>query len=145
MNGNFFLVTDGAPNALEWGWEAPAKFLGDHSDAYGKTLSFHVWTSQADEPRFNFWNVVIWGPGLLLYVDEDAIGVPQPEVWKPCRLPLSASGRLWKKYVGPNASEWATDEDIKRALADVQRLRIRGQFSSRGSRACLDDVVLGRE
>ncbi len=144
-NGNFWLVTLGAPNAPEWGWHAPAKFLGDHSDVYGKALSFRVWTDRADEPRFNFWNVVLGGRNIVLYVDESTIGVPQPRVWKPCRVPFSSAERQWKKFVGPNASEWATDEEIKEALSDVQGLRIRGQFSSQGSGACLDDVILGSE
>ena len=63
--GGYVSATDDE-NGDRWYWQAPAKFLGDISDAYGQALRFDLrqstLTQQRDAP-----DVVLKGPGGTFY------------------------------------------------------------------------------
>ena len=141
-NGNHFLSVDSVPDGKEWGWHAPTKFHGDHSDAFGKTLGFGLFSWDAEDQPVGRWNVVLSGARMILYLADTDLDSPAPRSWTHYYLTLGEAGR-WKKSLGGRRWEPAKDEDIKRVLSAVTDLRIRGEFTEGRTRACLDNVTLG--
>jgi hypothetical protein len=122
-----------------WGWHAPAKFHGDHSDKFGTWLRYQVWTDRADAK--NCRHVRLQGNDLTLVVDETTLPVPPAGAWKEQTIRLDRSGG-WRKAVG-KVTIPATDDDIKRALAAVTDLRITGCYSLEKDTGRLGTVEFG--
>jgi hypothetical protein len=124
-----------------WGWHAPAKFHGDHADKFGTGLLYQVWTDHADANAKPCWHVRLQGAGLTLVVDETSRPGPPAGAWTVQTIPLDHTGG-WRKLVGKVPGP-ATDDDLKRALADVTDLRIGGSYSLEKDTGRLGTVEFG--
>ena len=51
FNGNYYLFATDHPNGKEWGWHAPAKYHGDHSDKFGRYLKYDLWRGEKGQRR----------------------------------------------------------------------------------------------
>jgi hypothetical protein len=141
FEGNFYLEADDHQNGKEWGWHAPAKFHGDHADQFGRYLRYDMWTSHVDPPPVTDWLVRLQGAGMTLFQDGTSQSWPPARVWHTYSIRLAGSGG-WKVFPGGAP---ATDEDVKKVLANVTDLRLKAEFSGKRDRGCLDNVVFGAD
>lgn len=118
-----------------WYWRAPGKFRGNHSGAYGRTLSFAA--RAATFALGNKADVVIEGGGVTLVYDCHG---PTMGSWTTYTLPLAESAG-WSKQLG-NKRVPATAMDFRVVLANVEELKIRGEGGAMMSNSDLDTVVL---
>ena len=122
-----------------WYFVAPRKFLGNASEIYGKRFTFDIKQSNIfDQVRGR--DVVLNGGGLALVWNlRYAPGVD----WTPTSLRLDDQSN-WR-LDGPDGA-LATEADLRTVLADLNSLRIRGDFyDGPDDVTCLDNVYLGRE
>ena len=129
-----------------WYWEAPAKFLGDISAAYSRTLRFDLRQDSEMNSQFNAPDVIISG-GTSALIYNTAFN-PR-KLWTTYGIPLSA-GAGWMKIgltepISTAVGVRASAEDIQAVLQDVRNLRIRGEFENGVDEGFLDNVVLGGE
>lgn len=102
-------------------FNAPAKFLGDVSAAYGGTLSYQV--RHSGGTVYNAADVILTGGATPLTLVFDA--APHPTTaWTPFAIPLSAG--QWR--VGSLSGAFATAEQIMDVLSGLTSLRIRGEY-----------------
>jgi hypothetical protein len=140
--GNYFLHAEDHQNGKLWVWHAPAKFLGDHVGAFGHDLKYELKTDHADSPLRGPY-VRLRGAGLTLVVDGETLSRPTPKVWTRYKIRLDGTGG-WRKALGPKLGTIvATDEEIKKCLADLTEFSIRGEFSKGPDGGGLDNVELG--
>jgi len=133
--GGYTSATDDAQGTF-WYWQAPPKFLGDRTAAYGKLLTFDLKQSAADK-QLDESDVVLVGGGLTLVFDTSN----NPGIdWTNYSIPLQA-GAGWKKdsLTGANASE----AEIRLVLRSLTALRIRGEYREGPDTGGLDNVVFG--
>jgi hypothetical protein len=150
--GNYWLYAQVIPQGKEWGWHAPANFKGPHADKFGHFLRYDLYVDVRDRPNKDQWLVALSGGGIRIFVDGAVCEWPENEVWKTYRIRLDQSGG-WKRFVGGDRhSVPATDEDIKKVLADVTDLRILGDFcwgfrdrTGQRTGGCLDNVEFGAD
>ncbi len=133
---------DGSIRGIEagsgiWYFVAPAEYLGDREDYYGGSLTFDlrqdVATNQFDES-----DVLLTGAGKTLVLDfPDNPGTG----WTTYSVNLSL-GAGWK--VGSTGGPIASEAVIREVLADLQSLKIRGEFvvGTTGDAANLDNVSM---
>jgi len=130
-----------------WYFQAPAKYLGDQSQGYGKYLEFDLKTTDVSNP-FDDYDVVLVGAGKVLALDT-AMN-PTTTSWTSYRIALTETSG-WKK-IATESTPWSTDfaslpapsqEEFKAILADVTRLRIRGEFNTGPDTGFLDNVAFG--
>lgn len=130
--GGYVSATDDE-NGDRWYWQAPAKFLGNISDAYGYTLRFDLRqsapTQQRDAP-----DVVLKGPGGTFYFDTPN---NPGTTWTSYAVVLSETSG-WTKSDG----SIPTQAEMKALLSDVNTLRIRGEYRSGPDTGDLDNVIL---
>jgi hypothetical protein len=116
-----------------WYFRAPGSVLSALRAAENGTLSYSLKQS-ADEPGFLDDDVVIVGPaGRLSYRFPTSAGTG----WTPFSVKLSA-GAGWRW----NWSAPATQEQIRRVLANPTSLEIRGEYHTGPDEGALDTVVL---
>jgi hypothetical protein len=127
----------------EWGWHAPAKYHGDHSDKFGRLLKYSIWTSRVGDVARTDWWVCIRGGGDTLFVDGSFQRNPVAGKSEDYSVRLNTSGG-WKKWISPTEQRPATDEDIKRVLANVSDLRFKGDFCP-GAEGHLHWVIFGAD
>lgn len=134
--GGHIRNTDGR-TGISWYFNAPAKFLGDQSAAYGGTLTFNQ--SQTPFTAGLGEDVILVGTNALsLYYDnaQNAAGYP---VWTSFQIALDDTAP-WR-VTGTGAL--ATQAQIQSVLASLAALRIRGEYSSVGNdTGYLDNVAL---
>jgi predicted Ser/Thr protein kinase len=139
---NAWLVAIDQRNPKEWGWHAPRKFHGDHSDKLGRFLRYSIFTTASGRGSQNTdWYVRLTGGGIVVFVDGRTLQRPIQNQWKAYRVRLDASGG-WKIVKPGGQIARATDEDIKQVLSNVTDLRIKGEYGF-ASLGCLDNVVFG--
>ncbi|MCG3137372.1 MAG: hypothetical protein HJJLKODD_01216 [Phycisphaerae bacterium] len=112
---------------------APARYLGNRSNAYGQTLSFDMKHNLSTGSVNQL--VVLQGGGLELYITQTNPGAD----WTHYELQLS-TGNSWQ-----SAGALATDEEILTVLSNLTELWILGEFSGGVDVTGLDNVVLGIE
>ncbi|HTU21740.1 MAG TPA: protein kinase [Gemmataceae bacterium] len=136
----YWLVTNHKPNnKKEWGWHAPHKYHGDHSGIFGRCLIYSICCGQTGKTPRTDWYVVLRGSGMALFLDGTTLEPPPSQnKWKVYCVRLDASAG-WKKYPGLKR---ASNEDIKKVLANVTDLRIKGNYG-RYSGGCLGAVEFG--
>jgi tRNA A-37 threonylcarbamoyl transferase component Bud32 len=145
FQGFYYLSARDVSGAKEWGWHAPEKYHGDHSDKFGRLLKYSLWAERVGHVPWTDWWVRITGVDEALFVDGSSMRKPvagQPEEYS-IRLDNQHGWKKWTKtggIVGP-----ATDEDIKRVLANVTDLRIKGEFYSSGVEGHLHWVIFGED
>jgi hypothetical protein len=144
---NFWLTARGASDQNAWGWLAPAKFLGDQSGALGRSLgySMRVNHSTSNVSPGAACSVRIRGGGREIFADTRTSTRRVAGAWTHFRFRLDSSGG-WFLKKNDGQAETASDEDIKRVLADVTELWIKGEREGPGAdTGDLDDVALGGE
>jgi|GEM_PF-6231053 len=134
---------DGYASALDmgqgvwWFFQAPEKFLGDKSAAYGDTLSFDlrqsVTTGQGDGA-----DIILISDSLTLYFDTP--NNPGTD-WTSYSVALHESGGWTKNGL---SGDPPTMEEMISVLSSLTTLRIRGEFSnSSRDRGDIDNVIMG--
>jgi hypothetical protein len=144
--GPFFHPTDGNPgghiNADDAGtvatsyWNAPGKFLGDTSSAYGKTLSYDV-ACAGDGKVFKDIDVVMIGNGLEMRFQFGKKKKVKKNRWTHRVVKLTEK-KGWKLSTGAKP----TAQQFQSVLAALDTLRIRGEFILGPETFALDNVIL---
>jgi hypothetical protein len=142
-----YLSTGGASNGFVrafdsvvggvWFWDAPSKFLGNHSPSYGTPLTYQL-RMRGSGPLFEDSRVILEGGGVTLHLVQ-ADPAPMDIVWTEYTAMLSDSAN-WR--VGTSSGPLATQTQIQSVLANVTRLRIRGEFITGSDNGDLDNVTL---
>jgi hypothetical protein len=130
--GGFISMTD--PSGYWFWFDAPAAFLGDHSDAYGGFLQFDMWVTPLVDPGMAP-SVMLVGSGTTLYYLTQA--------------PTDVSGRslIPMTPLGWRVNDWETgaqptDAEMQQVLGNLIALRISGDWLDGWETAGLDNVVL---
>ncbi len=117
-----------------WYFQAPSKFHGDLSAAYGQDLTFDLKQSVATGQFDDHDVILIGGTGLTLGYDTSY----NPGVtWTFYRVPLHESG--WEKT---GSGKPVTQYEMESVLADLIALRIRGEFYTGVDTGCLDNLKI---
>ena len=149
--GGYFRATD-QPTGQYWFFQAPAQYLGDQSTFYGGELRYQLRQFAGfGSVSFPPW-VVLAGGGLTLIYDASAQGAPG-NVWKSFSVPLNADSPGW--YLAANNCWTGTGDScgftgatpptaaqLQSALANLDTLLIRGEYTIGGDSAGLDNVQL---
>ena len=130
--GGFLSATDDETGGV-WYWQAPAKFLGNISEAYGQTLRFELRQSAITQQRDDY-DVVLKGPGGTFYFDTP---YNPGKTWTAYTAVLSETGG-WTKSDG----SIPTQAEMRALLSDVNTLQIRGEYRSAADTGDIDNVVL---
>jgi hypothetical protein len=133
--GAFISADDDAAGGV-WYFRAPAKFLGDFSGAYGRTLTFDLQQSSLSN-QFNGRDVILMGNGLLIWFDT--ANNPGLE-WTSYSVTIDAAAGWFLNDDTP-----ASEAQIREVLATIDDLRIRGEFVSGADTGGLDNVVLNSD
>ena len=133
--GGYFFAADRGQGTV-WVYQAPASFLGDLTAALDGTLSFDLRVSRTDFPMANDWgDVKFGGSGIELVTGA----CPGPGLsWTHYTVTLSPGA--W--HIGNMLGPVATAADFATVFANVEFLRIRGEFSALLDHGGLDNVVL---
>ena len=118
-------------------WVAPAKFLGNQSGSYGRTLSFDLRQVIGSPNQFSDSDVVLVGSGVTLVIDLS----PNPATngaWTSFSVPLSTGA--WK--VGSLGGTTATAAQLQSVLGNLSGLAIRAEYQTGADTDYLDNVVL---
>ncbi|HEY8937437.1 MAG TPA: FG-GAP-like repeat-containing protein, partial [Cyclobacteriaceae bacterium] len=119
-------------------FDAPAKFLGNHSLSYNKTLTFDLQQSLSGTDVTTA-EVIITGGGLSIFYPLSSF--PGTSSWSSYSVLLNETG--WKTSSLTGLA--TTYNDIKTVLSNITSLRIRSQFIGNFSGTYsgrLDNVVL---
>lgn len=115
---------------------APAKFLGNHSDAYGKTLTFDLKQVIGSPNQFDDDDILMTGAGTTL-----AYNTPNNPAldgsWTSYSVSLTAAAG-W--HVGSIAGAVATQAQMQTVMASLTDFRIRAEYQSGADTDYLDNV-----
>ena len=101
---------------------------------------YSIYCGQTGNTPPTNWYVRLQGAGTTLFLDGTNLEPPTRQKWKDYCVRLDAS-EGWKKHSG---GEPAADEDIRKVLADVTDLRIKGEYGVK-SGGCLGTVEFGAD
>ena len=132
--GGYVEVADD-PNSEVWYWQAPRKYLGNKTHAYGRLLAFDLKQSALDRP-FDNVDVRIAGGGVTL---AKRFGSPPELDWTTYFLPLDTTGG----WVDDATNAPATQEQIQSVLRSISLLHIRGEYQVGPDVGGLDSVAFG--
>lgn len=130
--GGFISAKDDVAGGV-WYWNAPSKFRGDISSAYGELLTFDLKQSLTDT-QFSSEDIVLVGSGLTIYYDTS---YNPNTTWTAYSIGLTEAG--WK-VSGSNAA--VTQAQMISVLSSVTAMRIRGEYRTGADTGGLDNVVL---
>ena len=119
-------------------FDAPAKFLGDQSSAYGLTLEFRLKITGLDYIMNTDPSVVLIGNGMVIVNGPGPD--PTKDQWTHFSISLHEQAG-WRKDTLQGAQ--LTESEFKMALSSLTALRIRGEYIFGNDSADLDDVILG--
>lgn len=135
-----------AQGGVVWYYQAPFKYLGDREAFYGGTLSFDLRQMQTDQ-QFDAalpegGDIALTsGETTLVYEFRGENSKPETE-WTSFEVPLSAEA----DWINLDSEDpFATEEEFRTVLSDLERLRIRGKYRSGADESRLDTVVLSRD
>ncbi|MGH7453962.1 MAG: laminin B domain-containing protein, partial [bacterium] len=134
--GGYISITDNR-SGIAWYWQAPAKFLGDVSSAYGGSLSFDLKQSLTIN-QFDGIDIILEGGGLTLVFNTPR---NPGTAWTSYSVSLiETAGWTKTTLTGPPP----TQAEMLSVLSSLTKLQIRGEYSSStsGDRTDLDNVVL---
>lgn len=144
LAGGYIEVVDTTQGGIYYfHFQAPSKFLGDQSAAFGQELSFALKphrepNQKLGKPQWMLLHGADFSIGVRVEVRQDAL-----DEWSTYRIPLDESGG-WRR-MDYSARPRASSEEIKRVLADLRGLEIPGEFfGDHGDLSGLDEVSLGR-
>jgi hypothetical protein len=119
-----------------WYWSAPAKFLGNLSNAFGKGLSFEL-TQSALYSQFDAPDIILEsGATRLVY----RLRYHPNVTWTPYNVPLRDGANWHVGDLNGAAPDAAHFRDVMRLLTG---LYIRGEFISGADTDALDNVAMG--
>ncbi|TWT85263.1 Laminin B (Domain IV) [Posidoniimonas polymericola] len=119
-----------------WYFQAPAKFHGDFSFAYGADLTFDLMQSSISS-QFDDEDVILRGGGLFLTYDTSM----NPGVaWTSYSVPLEETAGWTVGGSSPAAAPTAAE--MMQVLSDLTDLQIRGEYRSGSDTGSLDNVAL---
>ena len=133
-NPDGHIEADNTVSGGVWYFEAPGKFLGDQSAAYGQMLSFDL-RQTGSGSQFSAVDIILNGGGLTLNLDAGTNPLPVGS-WVSYSVLLSELGG-WTEGGGA-----ASQSDLMTTLGSLSRLRIRGEYISGSDTGRLDNVVL---
>ncbi|WP_121742378.1 alkaline phosphatase D family protein [Natronorubrum halophilum] len=130
---------------VAWYYQAPFKFLGDREAFYGGSLSFDLRQARTDqqfdaEPVEGGDILLASGDKRLVYEFRGPDSNPGVE-WTSFEAPLTADA-TWIDLT--SREPFATEARFRAVLADLEVLRIRGEYRSGDDTSYLDNVVLSR-
>jgi alkaline phosphatase D len=128
-----YLSADDDTTGGTWFWEAPDPYLGDRSGFYGGTLTYHLRQS-ATSSQFEAPEVVLGNGSLQLRYDATHPGTE----WTAYEVPLRAT----ENWTVVGSGTVATEGQLRSVLADLDTLRIRGEYRSGSDTGDLDAVAL---
>lgn len=133
--GGYAMATDGSSGGT-WYFVAPDKFWGIKCDAYGRFLRYDQFVSSNAAPN-NRPDIEIIGGGLVLVFDNPVL---PGTTWTHFDVLLREdAGWHLTSLTGPTP----TQAQFRQVLADVTKLRIRGEYySSADDHGGLDNVIL---
>jgi uncharacterized repeat protein (TIGR01451 family) len=132
--GGRVCATD-ARQGIFWYFQAPAKFLGNVSSAYNRTLSFDLRQSATDSPSAADDIILIGGGLTLVFNTPNDPGTD----WTSYTVSLNEAG--WRNTA---TNQPATQSEMLQTLSALTALRIRGEYRSGPDTGCLDNVVLNQ-
>ncbi|MDR6983928.1 hypothetical protein J2X32_002570 [Rheinheimera pacifica] len=118
-----------------WYFEAPEKFLGDLSGAYGQLFSYDFFHSGAGPIGVAGFNMDIYSGSNFITIDSYN---PPKGIWTNYSFTLDESNPWTLNNV------LATKSDIIEILSSVTRIRIRGEFIEGTDTGRLDNVLLNK-
>jgi len=132
-DGGYVWVSDGSNN-WHCHWDAPAKFLGDVSAAYGRALTFNLAQSGGTYDRSGP-SVMLAGAGVVVHYN----GLPEPYGgWTHYCLMLEESAG-WRRHP---SDELATEAELLAVLGNLGQIMIRAEYKGSGAQMSLDNVRL---
>jgi hypothetical protein len=117
-----------------WYWQAPAKFLGDKSAAYGGTLTFDLRQSNISSQFDDIDVILSTGDSTLIF---DTPYNPGAE-WTAYTVNLTAS----PGWLNATTGRPATEAELRLVLSSLTELDIRGEYRTGTDTGSLDNVVL---
>ena len=133
-NANGYILANDQGLGGVWYFNAPSKFLGDQSGAFGQTLSFDL-NQTGSGSQFNSRDVILNGGGLEIWLDAGDNPLPLGE-W------ISYSVSITEDSGWMLGNSVASASDIQTVLGSLQSLRIRGEFIDGNDTGRLDNVEL---
>ena len=135
--GGPFVEADDQQTGVTWFWEAPAHFYGDAAWLLLGELRYYLRQSSTAGP-FDADDVILEGAGIVLRYRH---GVPIGTDWTEVVVPLSTdvAAGAWRR-----GSDAASQTELAAVLADLTRLRIRGEFSTTRDTGGLGHVSVSR-
>jgi hypothetical protein len=115
-----------------WYWVAPPKFRGDLSGAYGQALRFSLRQEWYDA-RNGDAQVIIDGGGYSIVHHSPYF---PDETWTSYSIGLIETEEWWHRGSGQRV----TQAEMRAVLADVQQIKIRGQYMWGAPKTWLDEV-----
>lgn len=135
--GGFVEADDRAAGGI-WYWQAPTKFLGDQSAAWGGSLSFDL-TQNKLSSQLDRDDVILTGGGLTIVFDT----ANNPGLdWTEYSIDLNDTAG-WTLDTAAGAA--ATAGQIQTVLGNLGTLRIRGEYVNGSDTGQLDNVILTPE
>lgn len=117
-----------------WAFSAPAALLGDREGYYGGTLSFDLWRSTgAGTVAGN--DVVLEGGGIVLVID---LPVFDANSWTSFAFAID----IGTFHLNSPTGSIATEEQVRAVFADLDRVEIRGDYSSGADTTRLDNFLI---
>ncbi|WP_306057383.1 alkaline phosphatase D family protein [Natronococcus wangiae] len=132
-------------DGVAWYYQAPFKFLGAREAFYGGTLSFDLRQEGTDrqfdaDPIEGGDVLLASGEETLVYEFRGSDDTPGAE-WSTFEVPLTADAG-WIDLT--SREPLATEATLRTVLADLDTLRIRGEYRSERGTSYLDNVVLSK-
>jgi hypothetical protein len=116
-------------------FNAPSKFRGNASAAYGRLLTFDlVWSENLSDK--DVADIILQGDGLTITAKLPA---PPGNSWTSYSIRLDVGGG----WVRQGTTQAVTAAQIQSVLASLQQLRIRGEYRDGSEQSGLDNVRFG--
>ncbi|HEX5151343.1 MAG TPA: laminin B domain-containing protein [Parafilimonas sp.] len=132
--GGYIAATDDVTGGV-WYFSAPANFLDNLKNKYGKVLKFNLKQSSTSS-QFDADDIILEGGGMILHYDTDN----NPGItWTKYRVSLRSSNWLKEDDTAPTAKE------MKAVLKNITRLWIRGEYRSGADIGGLDNVAIAEK
>jgi hypothetical protein len=137
------IIADDVGTGATWYFSASDAYLGDQSGALANTFSFDILGVRGNQTFGGIADVVIVGADLEIGIILDV--APGNGQWTSWSVIFSET-EDWRFMTDiPNAGisdTQATQADLAAALADLQAIYIRGEYSFGSDSTALDNVVL---
>ena len=135
--GGYLSADDYATGGI-WYWKAPAKFRGNHSSAYGDTLSYELRQTPTSD-QINRVDIYLKGGGLTLVYDTS---YNPASTWTAYSIDLTETAG-WD--IGSLGGAAPSQAQMQQVLGNITDLQIRGEFVNGDDTGSLDNVVMTPE